>query len=178
MVQGEWCCSPLVLARKTKTATLRRASHQHPSPPCFPSFLPLSFLAHWISASSATCYYSPRLPNQPSTPHAPCLHKPPTPSQYCYISVKLYCISRPCPCCFSHVYGSLSIQGHNEASTKAHWWEAQCERGWPQPRATRTGHKLPEALPPHKGNHCGQRPERAQRKEEGEWETRYPVQTT
>lgn len=54
--------------------------------------------------------------------------------------------------------------GLNEAPTKAHWWEAQCERGWPQPRAPRAGHQLPRALPPHKEVHCGQRPERAQRK--------------
>lgn len=56
----------------------------------------------------------------------------------------------------------------NEATTKTHWWEAQCERGWPQPRAPRTVHQLPQALPPHKDAHCGQRPEKAQRTRRGE----------
>lgn len=151
-------------------------SHQHPLSPRFPSLL-LSFPSYWITAPSAMHPYSP--PPASSLPHIPCLLQPPHPHPHPTPAPPLLQLLHKLPvidpghialvfplvCLWEPQHPRPTL---NEATTKAHWWEAQCERGWPQPRAPRTVHQLPQALPPHKDAHCGQRPEKAPRTRRGE----------
>lgn len=127
---------------------------------CFPSFLTES-----LTLCSALVPPTPIPPNQPSTPHALSSATPSHPSPSLLHKLPVIdpghiAVVFPPVCLLEPQHPGPAL---NEAPTKAHWWEAQCKRGWPQPRAPRTGHQLPKALPPHKDVHCGQRPERAQR---------------
>lgn len=127
------------------------ASHQHPSSPCFPSFLlsPSPSLNHRASAMHPSPPSHPSPTQSPLYPTCPVLCNHPThPSLSLlrklpvidpgHIAVDFpLCVWEP-----QHPRPTL-----NEAPTKAHWWEAQCETGWPQPRAPRIGHRLPRGSP-------------------------------
>lgn len=147
--------------------------------PCFPSS---AFLLPSLNRS--TLCHAPLFSPISPLPYMPCPLQPPTyPSSSLLHKLPvidpgpIVVVFPMCPWEPQHPGPAL-----NEAPTKGHWWEAQCERGWPQPTAPRTGHQLPRALPPHKDVLCGQGPERAWgeigRERKGKRGRRYSVQTT
>lgn len=125
--------------------------HQHPSSSCFPPFLLRSFLPLWITlllctsiTPTAPLLLTGPLPQMPCPfPHHPSL------SWLCKLPVidpdHITVVFPPC------VHRSLSIQGQTlmRPPQRPHWWEPQCEKGWPSPRAPRTEHQLPRGSPPN-----------------------------